>query len=100
MVMSRAMAIYVRCDGCKAEASQADAKWWHLTATKKEQHVSQVSTFDLCNECWAAAESAVFAPANKIKDLSPRELAALQEIWRNATSFDQSIGDIKPTGTE
>lgn len=95
------MATYVRCDGCGAESSQADSRWWHVTATKKEVQVSQVSTYDLCVDCWATAESAVCNPRNKIKELTPRELAALQEIWRNATSFDQSIGDINPprTGT-
>jgi hypothetical protein len=90
------MALYVRCDGCGAQSRHDGAEWWHLSATKKEKQVSQVSTYDLCNACWAAGESAVRNPRNKIAELNPREVAALQQIWRNATSFDQSIGDIDP----
>ena len=93
------MALYVRCDGCAAESSQAEAQWWHVSATKKEAHVSQVGTYDLCNTCWETAEAAVCSPRNKIADLTPREIAALQQIWRNATSFDQSICEVNPYDT-
>lgn len=90
------MATYVRCDGCGAQARHADAKWWSLTATKKDGAISQVTTHDLCIDCYARAEAAVCRPRNKIMDLSPQEVATLQQIWRNATTFDQSIGEIRP----
>lgn len=90
------MATYVRCDGCGVEADQSDANWWSLTATKKDKAVSQVTIHDLCLECWQRGEAAVRKPRSRIMDLSPKEVATLQQIWRNATSFDQSIGDFNP----
>lgn len=76
------MATWKECDKCGTTTKEATARTWSVCKLNEK-------SFDLCGPCYRAVLEFLST------GLSGDQQAALSQIWENATSFDQSIGDVR-----